>query len=99
MCAQLVLLEHRVVDRQDRAARIAEDVLDALVEQGLDHHFGAGHFLGHGSLQSVCRFSASGNKKGPLKGPGTHRFGRRWLSATPGGARGNYDKNIAQHWP
>ena len=66
--AQLLLLEHGVVDRQDRAAGVAEDVLDPLVDHGLDHHLGAGHLLGHGSLQSVCRFvgQVSGNKKGPL---------------------------------
>ena len=52
MCLQLVLLEDRVVDREHRAARIAEDVLDALVLHRLDHHLGAGH-LGHGSLQRL----------------------------------------------
>ena len=43
----LVLLEHRIVDRQRRAAGIAEDVLDPLIGQRLDHHFRAGHLLGH----------------------------------------------------
>ena len=42
---QLVLLEDRVVDRKYRAARITEDVLDAVIQHGLDHHFGAGHLL------------------------------------------------------
>ena len=46
----MVLVEQRVVDRQHRAARIAEDVLDALVGEGLDHHLGAGHLLRHGQL-------------------------------------------------
>ena len=45
----LVLLEDRVVDRQHRAARIAEDVLDALIGERLDHHFGAGHFFASSS--------------------------------------------------
>ena len=45
--AELVLMEDRVVDRQDRAARIAEDHLDALVLQRLDDHLRAGHVLGH----------------------------------------------------
>ena len=44
MCCSFVLLEQRVVDRQHRAARIAEDVLDALIGERLDHHFRAGHF-------------------------------------------------------
>ena len=35
----LILLEHGVVDRQHGAARIAENIGDALVGQGLDHHF------------------------------------------------------------
>ncbi len=48
--ADVVLLEHRVVDRQHRAARIAENVLDALIAQGLDHHLGAGHLSGHRRL-------------------------------------------------
>ena len=40
--AQPVLLEQRVVDRQDRAARIAEDDLDFLVDQGFHQQIGAG---------------------------------------------------------
>ena len=39
--AQPVLLEERVVDRQDRAARIAEDDLDFLVDQGFHQQIGA----------------------------------------------------------
>ena len=34
--AQRVLLEERVVDRQDGAAGIAENDIDALVDEGLD---------------------------------------------------------------
>ena len=45
--AKLVLVEDGVVDRQHRAARIAEDHLDALVLERLDDHFRAGHVLGH----------------------------------------------------
>ncbi len=40
--AQPVLLEERIVDRQDRAARIAEDDLDILVDQGFHQQIGAG---------------------------------------------------------
>ena len=39
----LVLLDDLVIDRQDGAAGIAEDMLDALIDQGLDDHFGARH--------------------------------------------------------
>ena len=39
----VVLLEELVIDRQHRAARIAEQVLDAIVLQRLHHHFGARH--------------------------------------------------------
>ena len=35
MCSIVFLLEDRVIDRQHRPARIAEDVLDALVLQRL----------------------------------------------------------------
>ena len=40
----IVLLDDLVIDRQDGAAGITEDVLDALVFQGPDDHFRAGHF-------------------------------------------------------
>ena len=61
-----VLLEQRVVDRQHRAAGIAENVLDALIGERRDHHFRAGH-LRHGLLHSLKpTFACSGleNKKG-----------------------------------
>ena len=45
--ADVVLLEDRVVDRQHRAAGIAEDGVDALVLQGLNDHLGAGHLSLH----------------------------------------------------
>ena len=55
----LVLREQRVVDRQHRAARIAEQVLDALIGERLDHHFGAGHFACHViPLSSSCSAGA-----------------------------------------
>jgi hypothetical protein len=67
--ANLVLLEQLVVDRQHRSTRIAEQVLDALVRQGLDHHLGAGHFPCH--CLKLRFLSSCGNKKGPEKGPST----------------------------
>src|SRR3712207_9127748 len=36
-----------IVNGEHRAARIAEDMLDSLVVQGSDHHFGSGHGLAH----------------------------------------------------
>ncbi len=77
----LVLLEYGVVDRQHGAAGIAENVLDALIGKRRYHHFCAGH-LSHRSLHSVglspypCHACGqgrrnSGNKKGPLRAPGS----------------------------
>src|SRR5690606_1243049 len=40
----LFLLEQLVIDRKDRAARIAEEMRDAIVLQRLHHHFRACHF-------------------------------------------------------
>jgi hypothetical protein len=40
---QARLVEQRVIDRQDRAARIAEQHLDALVHEAANHDLGAGH--------------------------------------------------------
>ena len=48
----LILMEDRVVDRQDGAARIAEYDVDALILQGLDHHFGTAQLLHHGPSPS-----------------------------------------------
>ena len=44
-CTVLVVDEDRVVGRQDRAAAVAEDGLDALVGEHLDDDLGAGHLL------------------------------------------------------
>ncbi len=75
--AQLVLVEQGVVDRQHRAARIAEDHLDALVLEGAHDHFGAGHGLGLGlGLDGLVQGHGldfgldAGKKKGPLGGLG-----------------------------
>jgi hypothetical protein len=47
--ADLLLLEKLVIDRQDRAARLAENRVDAMLVQCMDYHFGACHlhFLAH----------------------------------------------------
>jgi hypothetical protein len=55
----LVLLKQRVIDRQHRAAGIAEDVLHALLGKRLDHHFGAGHLLTHLQLPLAAQTSES----------------------------------------
>ena len=74
-----LLLEKLVVDGKHRAARIAEDVLDAVVDQRLHHHFGARHLaplalsVAHRSgpvifravSASAASSPVSGNKKGP----------------------------------
>ncbi len=39
---ELVLLENFVVDEEDRAARVPEDVLDSLILQTSNDDFGAG---------------------------------------------------------
>jgi hypothetical protein len=38
---KFILLENRVVDIQDRSARVTEDVLDALFRQAAHQYFGA----------------------------------------------------------
>ena len=56
----LFLMEQGVVDRQHRATRVAEEVFDALILQGADHHFGTGHRLAHfarSSFQFVAHVS------------------------------------------
>src|SRR5690606_2126334 len=41
--AQPVLLEDLVIDREDCPAGIAEDCIDALIQQRANNHLGAGH--------------------------------------------------------
>ena len=61
MWRDLVLLDDLVVDRQHRAARIAEDVLDALVDQRLDDHLRARHLPAplHRSVSQSVRLHAA----------------------------------------
>ena len=55
--AHLILMKQRVVDRQHRAARIAEQMFDALVGKCPDHHLGTRHrgtgFRRHRSFASI----------------------------------------------
>ena len=44
---EAILLEQLVIDRQHGAARIAENMLDALVGESLKHHLGACHCARH----------------------------------------------------
>ena len=57
--AQLRLMIEHVVDRQDGAARIAEQGIDAMILQGFDHHFRAGHYACH----LVLRVLSAGFRK------------------------------------
>jgi hypothetical protein len=67
----MILVEQGVVDRQDRAARVAENRFDSLIPQRPDDHLSAGHQIGHVLLQRmrfseiVFGFLDLGNKKGP----------------------------------
>jgi hypothetical protein len=55
--AQCVLLEERVVNRQNRTARIAENDIDALIHQGFDDDIRSTDRLGrHDMLQSTGRW-------------------------------------------
>ena len=93
--AKLVLMEQLVVDRQHRSARIAEDVLDPLIGERLDHHLGAGHLLCHVPLHSL-NAPIWPIKKGPRKPlPRTAAF-RGW-SAIHGGAPADYENNNLVH--
>ena len=95
---QLLLLEHGVVDRQHRAARVAENVLDPLIHERLDHHLGAGHFGIHGPLQSSVSDCAcwvlQKSKRGP-RGPFAHRQNALPSGCAPPGAPAKYGNNIA----
>ena len=51
--ADLFLVEDRVIDRQHRAAGIAEDDIDALILQRFDDHFRAGHMSGHNTITPI----------------------------------------------
>src|SRR5437588_9664052 len=89
-----ILMEYRVVDRQDGAAGIAEDHVDALILQGFDDHFGTAHLLHHGpSPSGSLEFRAT--KKARVRGLG--------LSAVVGVGsdpshlrRSAYDKDVTQ---
>src|SRR6476661_5223402 len=56
----VALLENLVIDRKHRAAGIAEDVLDAMIDQRAHDHRGAGHLVrivalvAHGLLRMRC---------------------------------------------
>src|SRR6185312_9625958 len=92
--AKLVLVEDGVVDRQHRAARIAEHHLDALVLQRLDDHFGAGHVLGHvrNSPPYLSSIGIRGNKKGPQRGLRVSASKRVQILGLPALQRQRYNK-------
>jgi hypothetical protein len=64
----LILVEDRIVNGKNGPTGITEDMLDSLVLQSTDHHFGSGHRLAHvtRSVGSVfVGWRNLGNKKGP----------------------------------
>ncbi len=61
----MILMEQGVVNRQDGAAGIAEDRLDALILQGAHDHFRAGQQIGHVLAPQGEFHKRWGNKKGP----------------------------------
>src|SRR6202012_5714201 len=95
----VLLLEKLVVNRQHRPAGIAEDVLDAMIDQRPHDHGCAGHLVrivalvAHGFLRMrwsarLVRFVLRKIKRGP-RGP--MHTARMWMAlAIPGGAPG-YD--------
>jgi hypothetical protein len=44
---EAILLKQLIVDRQHGAARVAENMLNALIGESLKHHLGAGHRARH----------------------------------------------------
>ena len=86
----LALLENLVIDRKHRAAGIAEQVLDAMIDQRAHDHRGAGHLVrivalvAHGLLRMRCcqrlfRFRFWEIKKGP-RGP--MHTARIWMASS-----------------
>src|SRR2546430_15184990 len=82
------LLEDLVIDRKHRAAGIAEDMLDAMIDQRAHDHCCAGHLIGivalvtHGLLGMRCCRAAffswiSRNKKRAQEAP-AHRLNLGW---------------------
>ena len=65
--AQLVLLEDFVIDRQHGSARIAENRIDALVDQGADDQGGATHALFSHTSKSLGIVRPIRSKKGPVR--------------------------------
>ena len=92
--ADLVLMEDRVVDRQHRAAGIAEDELDALIFQRLDHHFGAGHVLRHNRYSPLSSVVLDlRQQKRPSRGLGHALVNRRQGLCLPVLQRQRYNKD------
>ena len=99
----LLLLEDLVIDRQHRAARIAEHMLDPLVRQRLQHDLGARHLL-IASLPAIVfvlpllpsRLVPSRAIKKAPEGACLRAHRCRGSLGCPGGAR-SYDKNGRTH--
>ena len=63
---QAILLMQLVIDRQNGAARIAENMLDALIGESLEHHLGACHCTRHRHLIGKTRPRRKVRKAGPI---------------------------------
>ena len=90
----LVLLDQLIVDRQNRTAWIAEDVLDALILQGLQDHLGTVHCTCHRLAPRGYHVHPAGNRP---QG-GTTRLGER-QGSTPAPAKGRVGEGAATPTP
>ena len=54
--ANVILLKDLVIDGQNRATWIPEHRINALFDQGFDHHLCTGHLTRHLSLSFVLHF-------------------------------------------
>ena len=93
--ADVVLLEDRVVDRQHRAAGIAEHGVDPLVLQSLNDHFCAGHVSVHRAspILRVRRVAAACAPRPAIKKP---PLGGSWRGAS-GRALGPFPGSAPRH--
>ena len=81
--ADVVLLEDLVIDRQHRPAGIAEDDIDPLILEGLNHHPCAGHLFRHlpspfrGAFRPVITSTAQEKAPGFPSGGAWEPYGKR----------------------
>ncbi len=69
--AQRILLEQRIVDRQDRAAGIAEYDIDTLIDERLDDDISSTDRLGRHDIllnRNNGKYQPGGPGQGPVRG-------------------------------